>query len=113
LEVDGKDGAWYDVTVNDQSGKAVTGYIHNTVVEVTGADENEAEVKPRTAVRREAPRARAAKQFAGGGVELQTGGMNLLFEARYNLGLSNQAKDPAPGEYVKVTALTFILGVKF
>jgi hypothetical protein len=55
LEVAGKAGAWYEVTVNDQSGKEVTGYIHNTVVEVVGAGEAEAEaeVKPRAAYRRE------------------------------------------------------------
>lgn len=250
LEVTGKDGAWYEVTVNDKSGEAVTGYIHNTVVEVSGADEEEAEVEPRAAVRREAPRARAVKQYAsggvklmgglsmdnvnlsetlpadakktskmgfmgglgyegggmiafemdllyrpggtvlkstdpankekitisgtavtlpimlkvrflrgttpyvlaggevgyllnqkvvvtaadgttteedttdhvnrlvyglvfGGGVELQAGGMNLLLEARYLLGLSNLIKDPEPGAYMKPTALTFMLGVKF
>jgi hypothetical protein len=49
----------------------------------------------------------------GGGLELQTGGMNLLFEVRYNMGLSNQVKDPAPEEYAKATALTFLLGIKF
>ena len=249
LEIAGKDGVWYEVTVNDQSGKEVTGYIHNTVVEVVGADEEEAEVKPRAAVRRELPRVRAAKAFAGSGfklmgglsmgnmkvsgeippeiskkskmgfigglgfesggmigfetdllfapggtilsatvngqtakitisgygiavplllkvrfmrgttpyilaggeigyilsqkvlieangqteerdikdsinrlyyglvfgagMELPIGGMNLLFEARYNLGLSNQVKDPAPDEYAKATALTFSFAVKF
>ena len=250
LEVDGMEGAWYEVTVNNQSGKAVTGYIHNSVVDVIGAAEGEAEFKPRAAVRREAPRARAARQFAaggvklmgglsmsnlnvseplgpeakktakmgfmgglgfegggmiafemdllhspggavikatdpaslakfefsgaaitlpimlkvrfmpgttpyilaggevgyilnqklvitdedgtssthdaldhvnrlvyglvfGGGLELQSGGMNLLFEARYRLGLSNLLKDPDPGAYVKPTALMFLLGVKF
>jgi len=59
LEVDGKAGAWYEVTVNDKSGNAVTGYILNTVVEVIGADEEEVEVAPRAAVRREVPRASA------------------------------------------------------
>jgi hypothetical protein len=246
LEVDGKDGVWYEVTVNDQSGKAVTGYIRNTVVEVSGADEETAEVKPRAAVSRKAPRSRAAKQFAklmgglsmsnlnfseplgaeakktakmgfmgglgfesggmiafemdlfyspggavikatditskeelsfsgtaitlpimlkvrfmpgttpyilaggeigyllnqkivitdadgittehdaldhvnrliyglifGAGVELQAGGMNLLLEARYRLGLSNLFKDPEPGAYIKPTALMVLLGVKF
>ena len=250
LEVAGKDGAWYEVTVNDKSGEAVTGYIHNTVVEVSGADEEEAKVEPRAAVRREVPKASARKEIAGGGfklmaglsmsnlnisealpadakktakmgfmgglgyesggriafemdllycpggavlkatdpankekitisanaialpimlkvrflpgttpyvlaggevgyilnqkvvvtaadgttseadvtdnvnrlfyglvfgggVELQAGGMNLLLEARYRLGLSNQVKDPAPGAYAKATALMFLLGVKF
>lgn len=250
LEVAGKDGAWYEVTVNDQFGKEVTGYIHNSVVEVIGEDEAPAQEKPRAATRRETPKARAAKQFAGGGfklmgglsmdnvnlsetlpadakktskmgfmgglgyegggmiafeldllyrpggtvlkatdpankekitisgtaitlpimlkvrflrgttpyilaggevgyllnqkivvtaadgttteedttdrvnrlvygvvfgggVELQAGGMNLLLEARYLLGLSNLIKDPEPGAYMKPTALTFMLGVKF
>ena len=250
LQADGKDGDWYEVTVNDQSGKAVTGYIHNSVVEVIGEDEEAAEMKPRAAVRREVPRVRSAKKFAGGGaklmgglsmgnlrlseeipvadkktskmgfmvglglesggsialemdllyspggavvkavdpalkgkltisgtaitmpimvkvrflagttpyllaggeigyilnqkivataadgttteedvtdhinriyygavfgggVELQAGGMNLLLEGRYQLGLSNQIKEPDPGEYLKATALTFVLGVKF
>lgn len=252
LEVEGKEGAWYEVTVNDNSGKSVSGYIHNTVVEVIGADEEEAEaeVRPRAAVRRNAPRASAAREFAsggvkllaglsmsnlnvsetipatakksakmgfmgglgyesggmiafeldllyspggavikatdpavkekyafsgtaitlpimlkvrfmpgttpyilaggeigyllsqkivmtaadgtsteydaldhvnrliyglvfGGGLELQSGGMNLLFEARYRLGLSNLYKDPEPGTYIKPTALMFLLGVKF
>jgi opacity protein-like surface antigen len=49
----------------------------------------------------------------GGGVELQAGGMNLLLEARYLLGLSNLIKDADPGATMKPTALTIILGVKF
>jgi opacity protein-like surface antigen len=49
----------------------------------------------------------------GGGVELRAGGMNLLLEARYRLGLSNQVKDPAPGAYAKATALMLLLGVRF
>lgn len=49
----------------------------------------------------------------GGGLELQTGSMNLLFEARYNLGLSNQAKEANPGEYAKVTAFSIVIGFKF
>lgn len=250
LEVSGKDGSWYEVTVNDESGKAVTGYIHNTVVDVVGEDKEEAEIKPRAAIRRETSRISAAKQFArggvklmgglsmgnlnlseeipaeakktskmgfmgglgfesggqigfemdllyspggavikptdpavkgkmtisgaavtlpimlkvrfmkgttpyimaggevgyilsqkivltaadgtetevdikdyinrlyyglsfGGGIELQAGGMNMLIEARYRLGLSNLAKDPDPGEYFKATELSFLLGVKF
>jgi len=249
LEAAGKKGAWYEVSVNDKDGEEVAGYIHNTVVEVIGADEEEAEVKPRSAVRRNAPRARARKEFAkggiklmgglsmanmkvsgeippevnkkskmgfigglgfesggmigfeadllftpggtvltatqegqtakislsgygiavplllkvrfmpgttpyilaggeigyilsqkviiesegqteerdvkdeinrlyyglvfGGGFELQTGGMNLLFEARYNMGLSNQIKDPAADEYAKATALSITVGVRF
>jgi hypothetical protein len=49
----------------------------------------------------------------GGGFEFQVGGMNLLLEGRYRLGLSNLIKDPDPGEYMKPTALTFLLGIKF
>ncbi|MCX6553934.1 MAG: outer membrane beta-barrel protein [Candidatus Aminicenantes bacterium] len=250
LEVSGKEGTWYEVNVNDESGKEVTGYVHNTVVEVSGEDEEETQVKPRAAVRRELSKLRAHKKFAkggiklmgglsmsnlnlsdtippeakktskmgfmgglgyesggmlafeidllyrpggavlkavdpalkeritlsgtavtlpvmikirflpgttpyilaggevgyllnqkvvltdaagtdteeditdhvnrlvyglvfGGGVELQAGGMNLLLEARYLLGLSNLIKEPDPDEYMKVTALTFMLGVKF
>jgi hypothetical protein len=257
LEVSDKEGAWYEVTVNDESGKAVTGYIHNSVVEVIGEDEaseetEEPEEMPRADVPRKAPRARVPKAYAGGGVklmgglamgnfnlsaeipatvkktakmglmgglgfesggqiafeldlfyspggmviksvdpankakmeiigtaitmpillkvrllrgttpyilaggevgytlnqkiklygtdgtltgeedipneeinrflyaavfggglEMQAGGMSLLFEARYRLGLSNMIKDADPGEYVKPTALTFLFGVKF
>jgi hypothetical protein len=253
LEVSGEDGAWYEVTVNNQAGKEVTGYIHNSVVEVIGGNAAVAqnEEKPRAAERRVAPRVRAAKEFAaagiklmgglsmgnlnlsenlsveskktskmgfmgglgyesggriafemdllyspggavfkdavdttskeritisgnaitlplllkvrfmpgttpyvlaggeigyimsqkviitdlagkdteldvtdnisrllygvvfGGGIELKAGGMNLLVEARYRLGLSNLIKDPDPGAYVKATALSFLIGVKF
>jgi hypothetical protein len=254
LEVAGKEGTWYEVNVNDESGNEVTGYISSSVVEVSGEGEAEAEAeaeaKPRAAVRREAPRPHAAKEFAaggiklmgglamsnvnissaipatakksskmgfmgglgyesggmlafemdllyspggavikatdpavkgkvtingtgislpimlkvrflpgttpyllaggeigyilnqkivitandgttsemditdninrlfyglvfGGGLELQAGGMNLLLEARYRLGLSNQVKDPDPGDYLKATALMILLGVKF
>ena len=49
----------------------------------------------------------------GGGVEMQVGGMNLLLEVRYRLGLSNLIKNPAPGAYMKPTALTFVVGIKF
>jgi hypothetical protein len=51
--------------------------------------------------------------FFGGGVEFQAGGMNLLLEGRYRLGLSNLIKDADPGDYMKPTALTFLLGFKF
>ncbi len=49
----------------------------------------------------------------GGGVELQDGGMNVLLEARYRLGLSNMVKDAEPGESIKATSLSFMLGIKF
>ena len=57
LEVSSKAGAWYEVNVSDQSGKEVTGYIRDTVVEVIGEDkgeEEEAEARPKAAYRREA-----------------------------------------------------------
>ena len=66
LEVAGTAGAWYEVTVNDRSGKAVTGYIRDTVVEVIGADEEETEVAPRAAVRREVPRTSAGNAMRFG-----------------------------------------------
>jgi opacity protein-like surface antigen len=249
LEVTGKEGAWYEVNVNDQSGKEVSGYIHNTVVEISGEEGEERQMNIRSA-QRVVRRASAEKDYApggiklmgglslgngtlsetlppevkktsrmgfmgglgfesggmvafetdllyspggvviksadpantgkitiaanavtlpimvkvrflrgttpyilaggeigyilnakviltasdgstneedaiedinrliygvvfGGGVEMQAGGMNLLLEARYRLGLSNLVKDADPGEYMKPTALTFLLGVKF
>ena len=66
LEVASTAGAWFEVTVNDQSGKAVTGYINNNVVEVIGADERETEVKPRAAYRREVPRASVGNEMSFG-----------------------------------------------
>lgn len=59
LEVDGQAGVWYEVTVNDQSGKEVTGYIHSSVVEVVGGEEEE------PAPRREMPRARSTSTSSG------------------------------------------------
>lgn len=49
----------------------------------------------------------------GGGVELQAGGMNVLLEARYRLGLSNMVKDAEAGESIKATSLAFMVGIKF
>ena len=251
LEVTGRDGAWFEVTVTNSSGKEVNGYIHNSVVEVLGDDDEEEAAPPRAAARRSAPTVRAAKEMAsggvklmgglsmgnltfseelpatlkktslmgfmgglgfesggriaiefdllyspggavlknaedteskakitisgtaitapillkirfmpgttpyllaggeigyilnqkaimtaedgtkteeditedinrllygvvfGGGIELQAGGMNVLLEARYRLGLSNLIKDPEPGASIKATALSFMLGVRF
>jgi hypothetical protein len=251
LETSGRDGSWYEVTVNNASGKEVSGYIHNSIVEVlAGDEEEEAAPRPRVAARRPEPSHRASKEMArggaklmaglsmsnlnfseditaeakksskmgfmgglgfesggmiafemdllyspggavikatdstslekielsgtaitlpimlkvrfmpgttpyilaggevgyllnqkvvitdedgattthdtldhvnrliyglvfGAGLELQSGGMNLLLEARYRLGLSNLFKDPEPGAYIKPTALLFLLGVKF
>ena len=249
LEVTDMEGDWYEVIVNDQFGKAITGYIHNTMVEVLARKEDARKEKTRNAVRRELPGTRLARESGGGfklmgglsmgnlnfsnvfdpslkkssktefmgglgfesggriafemdllyspgggvlkaadpavkskisiagtaitlpvmlkvrflpvltpyilaggeigyilaqkivftkedkttseidvadkinrllygvvfgaGCELQGWGMNLLLEARYRLGLSNQIKDPAAGAYIKTTALTFLLGIKF
>jgi len=251
LEVTGRDGAWFEVTVTNSSGKEVNGYIHNSVVEVLGDDDEEEAAPPRAAARRSAPTVRAAKEMAsggvklmgglsmgnltfseelpatlkktslmgfmgglgfesggriaiefdllyspggavlknaedteskakitisgtaitapillkirfmpgttpyllaggeigyilnqkaimtaedgtkteediteefnrllygvvfGGGIELQAGGMNVLLEARYRLGLSNLIKDADPGVSIKATAITFLLGIKF
>lgn len=49
----------------------------------------------------------------GGGFEFQVGGMNLLLEGRYRLALSNLIKDADPDEYIKPTALMFLLGIRF
>jgi opacity protein-like surface antigen len=49
----------------------------------------------------------------GGGMELPLGRVNLLLEARYRLGLSNQLKDPPAGHYVKATVLSFTVGARF
>jgi hypothetical protein len=251
LEAAGRDGAWFEVTVTNPSGKEVNGYIHNSVVEVLGDDDEEEAAPPPAAARRSAPTVRASKKMAsggvklmgglsmgnlafseelpatlkktslmgfmgglgfesggriaiefdllyspggavlksaedteskakitisgtavtapillkirfmpgttpyllaggeigyilnqkaimtaadgteteediteninrllygvvfGGGVELQAGGMNVLLEARYRLGLSNLIKDPEPGASIKATALSFMVGVKF
>lgn len=250
LEASGRDGAWFEVTVTNASGKETRGYIHNSVVDVLG-DDNEDEARPRAAARSQAPATRAPKKSArggvklmgglsmgnlnfsedisasikksskmgfmgglgfesggriaieldllyspggtvlknannpesnakvtisgaavtapvllkirfmpgttpyilaggevgyvlnqkviltaedgteseeditdttnrllygvvfGGGLELQAGGMNLLLEARYRLGLSNLIKDPEPGAYIKATALSFLVAIKF
>lgn len=49
----------------------------------------------------------------GGGVELRAGGMDLLLEARYRLGLANMVKEPDPGESMKATSLSFLLAIRF
>jgi hypothetical protein len=75
MEVFGKEGAWYAVSVKDESGKEVTGYIHKTVVEVTGEVE-EAAVKPGPDAPMEDPVARPVKKYASGGLKLM-GGLSL------------------------------------
>ncbi len=49
----------------------------------------------------------------GGGVELRAGGMDLLLEARYRIGLNNMIKEPEPGESMKYTALMFTVAARF
>ena len=75
LDVSGQEGAWYEVNVKDEDGEEVSGYIHNTVVEViTEDEEEEAAAKPREA--RRVNKARAIKEYAGGGFKLM-GGLSL------------------------------------
>lgn len=75
LQVFSIEGAWYAVSVKDESGKEVTGYIHKTVVEVTG-EVAEAAVKPDVDVPRETPSTRPVKKYASGGLKLM-GGLSL------------------------------------
>lgn len=49
----------------------------------------------------------------GGGVELRAGGIDLLLEARYRLGLNNMVKEPEAGESMKYTALMFTAAARF
>jgi uncharacterized protein YgiM (DUF1202 family) len=48
LKVFGKEGAWYEVGVNDKAGEEVYGFIHNTMGEVRG-EETEATAEPEPA----------------------------------------------------------------
>jgi hypothetical protein len=102
LEVTGREGAWYEVNVNDPSGKKISGYISNTVVEVSGEDEEETTVKPR-AVRRAAPRAKARREIAGGGIKLM-GGLSMD-----NLNLS----EALPPEAKKTAKIGFMGGLGY
>jgi hypothetical protein len=102
LEVTGREGAWYEVNVNDPSGKKISGYINNTVVEVSGEDEEATTVKPR-AVRRAAPRAKARREIAGGGIKLM-GGLSMD-----NLNLS----DALPAEAKKTAKIGFMGGLGY
>ncbi|MCX6557518.1 MAG: SH3 domain-containing protein [Candidatus Aminicenantes bacterium] len=43
LEVTSQAGNWFEVNVSDQSGREVTGFIRDTVVEVVGGDDEENE----------------------------------------------------------------------
>ncbi|MBN2346051.1 MAG: outer membrane beta-barrel protein [Candidatus Aminicenantes bacterium] len=104
LEASGHEGPWYRVTANDPQGKAVEGYIHNSVVELLGAEEKAVET-PRPAPDREvrAPRPRPAKTFAGGGVKLLAG-----------LSMGNMTFSEAlPPELVKTSKMDFMGGLGF
>jgi opacity protein-like surface antigen len=102
LEVSGREGAWYEVSVNDPNGKAVTGYIHNSVVEVLSDEEEEEEAR-RPAARRETPKMRPAKAFAAGGVKLM-GGLSMG-----NLTFS----EPLSAEVKKTSKMGFMGGLGF
>ncbi|HSQ34539.1 MAG TPA: SH3 domain-containing protein, partial [Candidatus Binatia bacterium] len=47
LEVAGRAGDWFEVSVNDKAGREITGFIRNSVVEVIGAEEDEEPVRRR------------------------------------------------------------------
>ncbi|MBN1938148.1 MAG: outer membrane beta-barrel protein, partial [Candidatus Aminicenantes bacterium] len=50
----------------------------------------------------------------GGGIGLPLGGMNLIVEARYHMGMANLGKDPAPGDpTVKSNMFLILAGFKF
>ena len=61
------------MTVNNESGKEVSGYIHNSVVEILASDEEAEEERPAPRARRPAPKYNATKEFARGGVKLMAG----------------------------------------
>jgi len=103
LEAAGKEGAWYEVKVNDATGKEITGYIHNSVVEVLGGEEEETEAAPPPAERPEPPRMRPAKAYAAGGVKL-LGGLSLG-----NLNVSV----PIPPTVKKASKTGFMGGLGF
>jgi len=84
------------------------GYVLNQKVVVSDGAGSEEEV----AITDEINRLLYGVVF-GGGVELQAGGMNVLLEARYRLGLSSLVKDADPGESVKATSLALMVGIKF
>jgi hypothetical protein len=49
----------------------------------------------------------------GGGIDFRLPVIKLSAEARYNLGLSNIAKDPAPGVSTKNKSLMVLVGIGF
>jgi hypothetical protein len=77
LKVYSKEGAWYEVAVNNQSGKEVFGYIHDTVVDMSGEVKDAVAEVHRATARQEVVRARrAAKESAKGGIKLM-GGLSM------------------------------------
>ncbi|MCX6553933.1 MAG: SH3 domain-containing protein [Candidatus Aminicenantes bacterium] len=69
LKVYGKEGVWYEVGVNDPSGKEVYGFIHSTMGEVSGGEAEETEKteetekveeKPAVVAKQEVEKARSA-----------------------------------------------------
>jgi hypothetical protein len=103
LEAAGRDGAWFEVTVTNPSGKEVNGYIHNSVVEVLGDDDEEEAAPPRAAARRPAPAYPVAKKASSGGVKLM-GGLSMG-----NLNIS----EPISTEVKKTSKMDFMGGVGF
>jgi hypothetical protein len=51
LEVAGREGVWYEVNVSDPSGREVSGYIRDSVVEVVVNDEGDGEANPGSSYR--------------------------------------------------------------
>jgi hypothetical protein len=49
----------------------------------------------------------------GGGIDFRLVAIKLSVEARYNLGLANLIKDPAPGESVKNRTIMVLVGLSF
>lgn len=100
LEAIGRDGSWYEIRVNNEAGREVVGYIHNSVVSLVGGGEDEAAEPPREARRQAAPaqaspqRRAVKKEFAAGGVKLM-GGLslgNLTFSEPLPAGIKKGGK---------------------
>lgn len=105
LEAFDQEGAWYKVTVKNQAGNDVGGYINKNVVDVINEKEEEATVAEKkekrhdAAVRHRVSRPLPAKEFAAGGFKL-LGGLSLS-----NLNMS----DPLSEDSKKV-AKTGLMG---
>jgi hypothetical protein len=98
LEVFGREGSWFEIRVNDGSGKEIPGYIHQTVVDVSGEVEEKAGAEPRDVFRQT-----AVRSYARGGFKLMGG-----------LCLGNGTMSATlPPEIVKASKLDFNGGVGF